>query len=276
MLFDSHTHLNNEDLSEEDRRELAEKIEASEVDYVMDVGFDLASSALAASHAERYPWCYAAVGCHPHDTKHMDAAQLALIKGLTKKEKVMAIGEIGLDFHYDFSERDIQVEWFRQQIRLANELQMPIIIHSREADELVMNILKEEGAFSQERMSWFPKRPGPEGQLLPDARVLLHCYSGSKELGQQYVKLGATLSIAGPITYKNARKAVEVVKAVPLTFLLVETDAPYLTPEPFRGKRNMTPYVEYTARKVAEIKDLSYEEVARITCENAKRFFDIK
>ncbi|QAT43583.1 TatD family hydrolase [Aminipila luticellarii] len=275
MLFDSHTHINNETLTEEDRIALAEKIEASDVSYVMDVGFNLESSVLAVKHAEKYPWCYAAVGCHPHDTKDMDDMQLAMLKGLAKKDKVMAIGEIGLDFHYDFSERDVQEEWFRKQIQLANELKMPITIHSREADELVMNILKEEGAFSRERMSWFPKRRGADGEMLPDARVLLHCFSGSREIGQQYIKLGGTLSIAGPITYKNARKGIEVVKNIPIEYLLVETDAPYLTPEPFRGKQNMSPYVEYTARKVAEIKEMEYEEVARITCENAKHFFGI-
>lgn len=275
MLFDSHTHLNNETLTEEERAALAEKIEASEVSYIMDVGFNLESSALAVKHAEKYPWCYAVVGCHPHDTKDMDEMQLIMIKGMAKKDKVMAIGEIGLDFHYDFSERNVQEEWFRRQIQLANQLKMPIVIHSREADELVMNILREEGAFSNERLSWFPKRPGPEGKMFPDARVLLHCFSGSKEIGQQYIKLGATLSVAGPITYKNARKGVEVVKTIPIEYLLIETDAPYLTPEPFRGKQNMSPYVEYTARKVAEIKEMEYEDVVKITCENAKRFFGI-
>ncbi|WP_312352808.1 TatD family hydrolase [Aminipila sp.] len=276
MLFDSHTHLNNENLTEEERQDLAAKIEESQVAYVMDVGFNLESSVLAVKHAEKYPWCYAVVGCHPHDTKDMDEMQLIMIKGLAKKNKVMAIGEIGLDFHYDFSQRDVQEEWFRKQIQLANELKMPIVIHSREADELVMAILKEEGAFSKERTSWFPKRPGPGGEMLPDARVLLHCFSGSREIGLQYIKLGGTLSIAGPITYKNARKGIEVVQSVPVEFLLVETDAPYLTPEPFRGKKNMSPYVEYTAKKVAEIKGMEYERIAQITCENAKRFFDIK
>lgn len=275
MLFDSHTHINNESYSDKERLELAGEISASQVDYVMDVGFNLESSALAVKHSEMYPWCYAVVGCHPHDSKDMDEIQLAMIKGLAAKKKAMAIGEIGLDFHYDFSERDVQEEWFRRQIQLANELKMPIVIHSREADELVMNILKEEGAFSDRRKEWFPKRPGADGELLPDARVLLHCFSGSRELGQQYVKLGATLSVAGPITYKNAKKAVQVVKEIPLEFLLVETDAPYLTPEPFRGKTNKSPYVEYTARKVAEIKGISFEETARITSENAKRFFGI-
>lgn len=276
MLFDSHTHLNNEGYTDAERQELIKEIEASDVSYVMDVGFDLASSQLAVKHAQANPWCYAAVGVHPHDAKTMDDMILALIKGLAKKDKVQAIGEIGLDFHYDLSERDTQRYWFRRQIQLANELRMPIAIHSREADQETMDILKEEGAFTAERAGWFPKRKGPNGEELPDCRVLLHCFSGSKELAKQYVKLGATLSICGPVTFKNNRKTQEVVQEIPIEFLLVETDAPYLTPEPFRGRKNKAPYVEHTARRVAVLKGIPYEEAARITCENAKRFYNIK
>ncbi len=280
MFFDSHAHLNN-DMTDEARAEMVRAIENSELDYVMDIGFDLPSSKLAVDHAAKYPWCYAAVGCHPHDTDTMDDMQLALIKGLAKKKKVMAIGEIGLDFHFDHSPRDVQREWFRRQIRLANELKMPIAIHSREADQEVLDILKEEGAFSDERKSWFPERPDTTGFISKqpgtcrDARVLLHCFSGSAELGRQYVKLGATISIAGPVTYKNNRKTVGVVEALPLDFLLVETDSPYLTPEPFRGKKNDPSKVEFTARKVAEIKGLTVEEVAAATKANAMRFYGI-
>ena len=304
MLFDSHAHINNEDITPETREILAEAIEKSSLDYVMDIGFDLASSKLAADHAAKYPWCYAAVGCHPHETDDMDDMQLAMIKGLAKKTKVMAIGEIGLDFYHDHSSREAQRYWFRKQIQLANELKMPIAIHSREADQEVMDILKEEGAFSEERKSWFAKRPDPTGYvgssgrseagksaagatdnlqaadkqqtLCDDARVLLHCFSGSSELGRQYVKLGATLSIAGPVTYKNNRKTTAVVEEVPIDFLLVETDSPYLTPEPFRGRKNTPLMVEHTARKVAELKNMTLEEVAAATKANAMRFYGIK
>ncbi|MGC2871826.1 TatD family hydrolase [Ihubacter sp. mB4P-1] len=275
MLFDSHTHINNENYTDEQRQALIEEIAASDVSYVMDVGFDLESSMLAVKHAQANSWCYAAVGFHPHDAKHLDEDILVLIKGLAKKDKVQAIGEIGLDFHYDLSERDVQRYWFRRQIQLANELKMPIVIHSREADQETMDILKEEGAFSRERQSWFPEREGPDGNPLPDSRVLLHCFSGSKELARQYVKLGATLSICGPVTFKNNRKTQEVVREIPIEFLLVETDAPYLTPEPFRGRPNKSPYVEHTARRVAVLKGIPYEDAARITCENAKRFYNI-
>lgn len=293
MLFDSHAHINEASYSPEERAELIKSIEASDVDYVADIGYDLASSKLAVEHAAKYPWCYAVVGCHPHDAKSMDDMELVMYKGLARKKKVVAIGEIGLDFHYDHSPRDIQREWFRRQIRMANQLKMPIVIHSREADQETMDILKEEGAFSEERKSWFPKRPDPSGYTLKkseaakktpddsadhmadDARVLIHCFSGSAELAAQYVKLGATISVAGPVTYKNNRKTVAVVTEVPMDFLLVETDSPYLSPEPLRGRRNMSPNVKYTAQKVAEIKDLTLEEVAAKTKENAMRFYGI-
>lgn len=282
MLFDSHAHINNETYSKQDREALIQDIEASDLSYVMDIGFDLASSVQAVKDAAEHPWCYAVVGVHPSDTKTMDEDTLKMIEGLTKKDKVMAIGEIGLDYHYDDTDRDTQQIWFRKQIRLANKLRMPIVIHTREADDDTMRILKEEGAFSAERASWFPKRKGPasgefsDGEMLPDCRVLMHCFSSSKEIARQYVKLGATLSIAGPVTYKNNRRTIEVVEQTPIEFLLVETDAPYLTPVPYRGKPNKSPYVQFTARKVAEIKGLSYEEVAARTMENAKVFFGIK
>lgn len=273
MLFDSHTHINDAYFSQDNnRRELIRAIEKSDVSIAMDIGCDLETSMMAVNHAKEHPWCYAVVGVHPHETKYMDEMQLAMIKGLAKKDKVQAIGEIGLDFHHNHSEPEVQRHWFREQIRLANELKMPIVIHSREADQEVMDILKEEGAFSDERKSWFPARPDGTG----DARVLLHCFSGSKELGQQYVKLGATLSIAGPVTYKNNRKTVAVVAEIPLEHLLIETDAPWLTPEPMRGKKNQSPYVEFVAKKIAEIKGVTFEEVAAQTMENGKRFFGIK
>ena len=346
ILFDSHTHINNDGYSEEERAQLIAAIEDSEVAYVMDVGFDLPSSERAVSDAALLPWCYAAVGVHPHDTKTMTEEIYEKIRRLAGQPKVQAIGEIGLDFYYNHSDAEDQRYWFRRQIRLANELHMPIVIHAREADQETMDILKEEGAFSEERCGWFPPRPGTgigrktgaqttqkasrageggraeacdctiadlgatrgeaceaaaktnackgteasragEGGraeacdctenccMEKDARVLLHCFSGSRELAEQYVKLGATISIAGPVTYKNNRKTSEVVSAIPIEYLLVETDAPYLTPEPHRGKKNQSPYVAYTARRVALLKGISYEEAARRTLENAKQFYGI-
>ena len=281
MLFDSHAHINNYDMTPQMVAELAALIEASELDYVTDIGYDLESSEVAAQNAARFPWCYAAVGVHPHDTDSMNEEILGKIRELSFRDKVQAIGEIGLDFHYDNSLRDNQRKWFRQQIRLANELKMPIVIHSREADQETMDILKEEGAFSDERKSWFPKRSDPSGFCkgsageTEDARVLIHCFSGSAELAQQYVRLGATISVAGPVTYKNNRKTVAAVSVLPIDFLLVETDSPFLAPEPLRGRRNVPMNVEHTARRVAAIKNMEYEDVAQITKANAMRFYGI-
>lgn len=290
MLYDSHAHLNNEGFTDEERTEFIacadEAVRNGMLTYVNDVGFDLASSKMAVDHAAQYPWCYAVVGCHPHDAGSFDEVQFEMIKSLTKKDKVQAIGEIGLDFHYDNSDREAQRYWFRRQVQLANELRMPIVIHSRDADNECLQILKEEGAFSAERCSWFPKRPAPAGAAggsaadknelcVPDARVLLHCFSGSAELGRQYVKLGATLSMAGPLTYKNNRRGVEVAETIPIEYLLVETDSPYLAPEPHRGRQNRPEFVQFTARRLADIKKISFEETARITRENAMRFFNI-
>jgi len=266
-------HLDIDIYAEKERLEVAKKIGESDVEYAVDIGFDLNSSAMAVRHSEEYPWCYAAVGFHPHEVKNMDEDSLELIKGLSKKPKVVAIGEIGLDYYRNLSSEEDQIHWFIEQTKLALELDMPIIIHDRDAHGEVLRILKEEGVFSEERKSKFPVNPITG--TVDDARLLMHCYSGSAELAEQYVKLGATLSVAGPVTYKNNRKTGEVVDAIPLAHLLIETDAPYLTPEPFRGKSNISPYVEFTARKIAAIKGISYEEVAETTLANAKRFFGI-
>ena len=266
ILFDSHTHLNNDTLTPEEREALAKEIEESAVKYVCDIGFDMPSSRLAVEHVHKYPWCYAAVGMHPHDSKDMTEEGMEELRRMSEDPKVVAIGEIGLDFHYDLSPREDQRYWFRRQIRLANELGMPIVVHSREADRECMDILIEEGAFSEERKKLFD-----DGT----PHVDIHCYSGSAEFAKEYLKLGAVLGVDGPLTYKNNRKTVEVVETVPVESLLVETDAPYLTPVPFRGKQNKSQYVEYVARKVAEIKGMEYEDAARITLENAKKFYRI-
>lgn len=275
MLFDAHTHLNDEDYTDAERAAIAQAIEESDVGCIVDVGSDLKTSLMAVMDANLYQWCYAAVGYHPHEAKFMTEETMGQIAELTADPKVVAIGEIGLDFHYDHSPRDVQRDCFRKQIRLANKLGMPIVIHTREAEQETMDILKEEGAFSDERKALFPERPGPDGKMLPDSRVLIHCFSGSAETAAQYVKLGATISICGPVTYKNNRKTREVVERIPIEFLTVETDAPYLSPEPKRGRPNMSPYVEYTARKVAEIKGITYEEASAVTCGNAMRFYGI-
>lgn len=275
MLFDAHTHLNFEKLSDEDRKALAEEIEASELGYIIDVADCVSSAEQALRDADDYDWCYAAVGIHPDHASVYTDADIEEIRRLAAHPKAMAIGEIGLDFYYGTDDREEQQELFRKQIRLANDLKMPIMIHSRDANQLTMDILTEEGAFSNERKSWFPGRPSPDGGLVPDARVQMHCYSGSPEMAEEYIKLGATISLGGPVTFKNGKKAAEVVRRIPIEYLLSETDAPYMAPEPLRGRPNKPHYVEHVVRRMAMIKGLSYDEASRILTENGKRFFSI-
>ncbi len=275
MLFDSHAHINYPEFSPQHRNEICSLISNSAVDYVMDVGCDLASSRQSVMDAKKYPWCYASVGYHPHDVKGLDDITFMMIEQLAREEKVKAIGEIGLDYYRDLSPRDEQQYWFRRQIQLANKLKMPIIIHTRDAMQDTVDILNEEGAFSAERKAMFPKRLDENGNFCDDARVLFHCYSGSAEDAKRIVKLGGTISIAGPVTFKNNRKTVKVVEEIPSEFLLAETDSPFLTPEPHRGKENISVNVEHTVAKMAEIKGISYDAMAQITKANAMKFFDI-
>jgi TatD DNase family protein len=254
MLFDSHAHI-DDGRFDRDRDDVIRTAKENGIAYILNPGACFETSVRAVELAQEYDIIYAAVGVHPHNAKDMDDITLELLRGLSKKPKVKAIGEIGLDFHYDHSPRDLQRKWFRKQIQLAHEVKLPIIIHDREANEEVFKILKEEKAF--------------------DTGVVMHCYSGSAELARQYIRLGAYISIAGPITYNNARKTVEVVRNIPLEYLFIETDSPYLTPVPHRGKRNDSSNVRYVAEKVAEIKGIEVDEVALKTTENAKKFFNI-
>jgi TatD DNase family protein len=275
MLFDAHTHLNFGEYSEQERKTLAGEIEGSRLRFIIDVGDNVDSSLQAVKDAEEYEWCYAAVGIHPEHALTATEDDVLRIKELASHDKVKAIGEIGLDYHYGKDPKDEQIALFRRQIKLANELMMPIMIHSRDADQLTMDILKEEGAFSDERKSWFPGRPDADGNTVPDARVQLHCYSGSAELAKEYVRLGATISLGGPLTFKNGRKPVEVLNAIQLEFILSETDAPYLAPEPLRGRQNKSQYVEHVVRRMALLKGMDQEEAEEILMRNGMRFFDI-
>ena len=277
-FFDTHAHINYEEYGEKERRELIEEIEdTGKMAYVADIGFDLPSSKQAVEDANNLSWVYAVVGVHPHDTDSMTEETLKELEILAESsDKVVAIGEIGLDYHYDNSHRDNQRKWFRKQIQLANKLKLPIVIHSRDAHQETMEILVEEGAFSEERKSYFPKRRGADGTETPDARVLIHCFSGSEELAQQYVDLGASISIGGPVTFKNNKKTKKVAESIPIEYILIETDTPYLTPEPFRGRPNKPYYVEYTASKIAELKGMTLEEVAKETLKNGKNFYGIE
>lgn len=277
MIFDAHCHINEESFSAEDRQALIDSLDANPaMAGVVDAGYDLPSSWRAVENSARSSRIYAAVGIHPHAAVTFREEDLEVLARLAEDKRVVALGEIGLDYHYETTDKPAQHRCFRAQIRLANRLRMPVVIHARDAGEDTLRILREEGAFSEERTSFFPARPGPDGQAWPDARVYMHCFSGSRELGMEYVRAGATLGIAGPVTYKNNRKTVQLVAHIPLECLLAETDSPYLSPGPLRGKPNRPWFCTHTIRKIAEIKDISYQEAESQTCRNALRFYKLE
>jgi TatD DNase family protein len=254
MLFDTHAHLDDARF-DEDRKQVIEQCRVEGVSFIMNSASDIASSKKAMALAKEYDFIYASVGVHPHEAKAMDKDTLNILSELSADPKVKAIGEIGLDYHYDFSPRDVQRQRFMEQIDLAKQLRLPIIVHDRESHGDTMEIFKKMNV------------KGMGG--------VLHSFSGSVEMARECLKLGFYISLSGPVTFKNAVKNVEVAREVPLDRLLIETDSPYMTPAPHRGKRNDPAYVRYVAEKIAEIKNLSFEEVAQKTLENGKLFFGI-
>lgn len=255
MLFDSHAHLDDSRF-DRDRESIIKSAKEDGIQYILNAGATLSTSVKAVNLAEKYEMIYASVGIHPHDVKDIDEDTIEILKALSNKKKVVAIGEIGLDYHYNHSPKEAQRKWFKRQIELAKEVKLPMIIHDREANQECFDILNHYKA--------------------GDIGCVMHCYSGSVELAREYIKRGVYLSLAGPLTFKNAKKTHEVAKEIPLEWLLVETDSPYLTPTPYRGKRNEPAYVRYVAEAIAEAKGISFEEVATRTTENAKRLFGIK
>ncbi len=251
-IFDTHAHYDDEAF-DIDRETLLSTFENRGVSYVIDCGCDVMSSKKAIELSEKYDFIYAAVGIHPHEADDADDSDIDIIKRLTEHEKVVAIGEIGLDYHYDFSPRELQKEYFEKQIILANELDIPIIVHDREAHEDTMQLLRKYK---------------PKG--------VLHCFSGSVETAKEIISLGMYIGLGGAVTFKNAKKPVEVAEYLPLDRFLLETDAPYMTPVPFRGKRNDSTLIPYAALKIAEIKGIDAQVVVDAACENAKRLFGIK
>lgn len=251
-IFDTHAHYDDERF-DEDRDELLSSLFEGSVSHIIGCGCDLKSSLKTIAMAERYPKLFSAIGVHPHEAADTTDEDLAKIAALYTHEKVVAVGEIGLDYHYDFSPRDRQIEVFTQQIKLANELDLPVIIHDREAHEDTLNILRE---------------------LRP--KGVVHCFSGSREMAEEIVKLGLYIGLGGAVTFKNARRPIEVAEYLPLERLLLETDAPYMTPVPFRGKRCDSAHIAYTAEKIAEVKGIDVQELIDICSENAKRLFGIK
>ncbi len=254
MLVDTHTHIEGSEFDEDRAEVIARSLEHG-VEIIVNASFDLDSSRAATGLAEKYDCVYSCIGFHPNDAdKYSDEAERELIE-LSKSKKVVAIGEIGLDYHYEGYDKSLQKRVFKRQMDIARELGLPVVIHSRDADKDTFDMLKPE--------------------LESGLKVLLHCYGGSYEMAKEYVKLGAYLGIGGVVTFKNSRKLVEVAEKIDLSHIVFETDAPYLTPHPNRGKRNEPFNVYHTAMKVAEIKNRSFEDVSSITTDNAKRFYGI-
>lgn len=254
MLFDTHTHLDNEAFNE-DRDEVIMRAYEQGVTRMVNIGFNRETIPTTMALAEQYPFIYAAVGWHPVDAITMKKEDIDWIAKWTEHEKVVAIGEIGLDYHWDTSPREVQQRVFREQIGLARELKMPIIIHNRDAHEDVVRILREEKA--------------------KEVGGIMHSFSGSWEIAKMCLDMGFYISFGGPLTFKNAKQPKEVLKQVPMDRLLVETDSPYLTPHPYRGKRNDSSLVRLVAEEGAGLKGLEFEEFCRITTSNALTCFDM-
>ncbi len=239
---------------DDDRDGIMDELKSHGVGLLMNVGCDLPSSERSVALAERYPFVYAAVGSHPDDADHVDGRLLDRYRALAGHEKVRAIGEIGLDYHYEDVPRAQQIIAFEQQLELAEALKLPVIVHEREAHGDAMDIVRRH----------------------PDVRGVFHCFSGSKELALWLVERGWYIGFTGVVTFKNARRAVEAVQALPLDRILIETDCPYMAPEPYRGRRNDSRYVPLVAAKIAEIRGLTPDEAGNITTKNAKRLFGIE
>ena len=253
MLFDTHAHMDDRAF-DADREQLLDSLPGQGLALVMNPGCSLESSRNAVRLANAYNYLYAAVGSHPDAADEVDDAVLEEYRTLCKlNPKVKAIGEIGLDYHYEDIPRDIQLRSFRAQMELARELGLPVIVHEREAHEDGMSVVRE----------------------FPEVGGVFHCYSGSAEMARQLVDRGWYIGFTGVLTFKNARKAVEVAASIPLERIVLETDCPYMSPEPFRGKRNDPGKLFRMAEKLAEIRGLTVEEVHAITLENGKRLYRI-
>ena len=252
MLIDSHAHLEMEAF-DSDRDEVIGRARQAGIDRIITVGTTVNDCRKALSIAHRYEMVYAAVGVHPHEVKDIDEKTYDDLKKMAKADKVVAYGEIGLDFFRNLSPKDIQIRRFGEQLELASEMGLPVIIHDREAHKEILEMLKD----------W----KGRGG--------VIHCFSGDYRMAQKCLDMGFYISIPGAITFGKSEKLQEVVKNIPMSCLLLETDAPYLTPHPNRGKRNEPAYVVHTAKKVAELKGFSFEDVASISSQNTRSLFGI-
>ena len=250
MYFDSHAHL-DDGRFQEDFDDILARMKENGVTAMMNIGCDLPSSENSVRLAQTYDWIWAAVGSHPDDAAQVDEARIEEYRALCEDPRVKAIGEIGLDYHYEDPPRDVQQRAFRMQMELAQKLSLPVVIHEREAHEDGLRIISD----------------------FPDVTGVFHCFSGSYEMAKELIRRGWYIGFTGVVTFKNARKAVEVAEKIPLDRILIETDCPYMAPEPFRGRRNDPSLVPFVAKKIAEIRGISAEEAAAATEENSKRLF---
>ena len=255
ILIDTHAHLDHERFKD-DVDQVIERAKLSQVQSIITVGADLASSRQAVEFARRYPDVIATVGVHPHDADSVSDSVLNEIAILAQDEGVVAIGEIGLDYHYDFSPRDVQRRVFAIQISLARELELPIVVHVREAYQDVMSILKSEHA--------------------EDVGGIVHCFSGDREVAKDCLDMGFYISVGGILTFANSQELREIIRGLPMDRILLETDAPYLTPVPYRGKRNEPAYVVHVAEALANLKGITFDEVAETTTLNACKLFGLR
>ena len=254
MIFETHAHYDDERF-EEDRDALITSMPGRGVGTIINVGASIESTKTTLALSEKYPFVYAAVGVHPSDISGLNEETFAWLKEQTKKEKVAAVGEIGLDYYWD-KEPEVQKQqryWFAEQMKMAREASLPVIIHSRDAAADTMEVMKSVHA---------EEIPG-----------VIHCYSYSKEMAQEFIKMGYYIGVGGVVTFKNAKKLKEVVKMLPLDRILLETDCPYLAPEPNRGKRNSSLNLPYVAAAIGELKGVDADEVVRVTNQNAKKMY---
>ena len=251
MIFETHAHYDDEQF-DEDRRELLESMAAGGVGTIVNVSATYESCQKVVDMFREYPFMYAAVGVHPDNVGSLNEETCASMKELFRNDKVVAVGEIGLDYYWDNESHETQKEWFVRQLDLARELDLPVLIHSRDAAADTMQIMKEHAQ-------------GLNG--------VIHCYSYSMEMAKEYVKMGFYIGVGGVVTFKNGRRLKETVEAIPLESILLETDCPYLAPEPFRGKRNNSMYIKYVAEEIARLKGTTYEEVVAQTEENARKMY---
>lgn len=254
VIFDTHAHYDDE-AYEEDREDILKLIRQEGVGLVTDVGATIASTKKAVALSEQYDFIYAAVGVHPEGVEELTNQDMDWLCELAKREKVVAIGEIGLDYYYEDPKRDIQKIWFRKQLEVARKTGLPVVIHSRDAAQDTLDIIKEE-----------------HGEQIGG---VIHCFSYGKEMAQIYLDMGFYLGIGGVVTFKNGKKLKEVVKCTPIERIVLETDAPYLTPEPNRGKRNASHYLKYVAQEIAQLKGMTAKEVIDVTTKNAKEMYRI-